>query len=87
MNDRKELDIAVKKLYNNILKVLNNKIQELYDSELSDEDKKLISIEDFASMYTIDFEFDNDNSFIYLNEVPKLEVILRLKTPEELLQQ
>lgn len=86
MNDRKELDIAVKKLYNNILKVLNNKIQELYDSELSDEDKKLISIEDFASMYTIDFEFDNDNSFIYLNEVPKLEVILRLKTPEELLQ-
>lgn len=87
MNDRKELDIAVKKLYNNILKVLNNKIQELYDTELSDEDKKLISIEDFASMYTIDFEFDNDNSFIYLNEVPKLEVILRLKTPEELLQQ
>lgn len=86
MNDRKELDIAVKKLYNNILKVLNNKIQELYDSELSDEDKKLISIEDFASMYTVDFEFDNDNSFIYLNEVPKLEVILRLKTPEELLQ-
>jgi len=86
MNDRKELNIAVKKLYNNILKVLNNKIQELYDSELSDEDKKLISIEDFASMYTIDFEFDNDNSFIYLNEVPKLEVILRLKTPEELLQ-
>lgn len=87
MNDRKELNIAVKKLYNNILKVLNNKIQELYDTELSDEDKKLISIEDFASMYTIDFEFDNDNSFIYLNEVPKLEVILRLKTPEELLQQ
>ena len=87
MNDRKELNIAVKKLYNNILKVLNNEIQELYDSELSDEDKKLISIEDFASMYTIDFEFDNDNSFIYLNEVPKLEVILRLKTPEELLQQ
>ena len=86
MNDRKELNIAVKKLYNNILKVLNNKIQELYDSELSDKDKKLISIEDFASMYTIDFEFDNDNSFIYLNEVPKLEVILRLKTVEELLQ-
>lgn len=87
MNNSKELNIAVKKLYNNILKVLNNKIQELYDTELSDEDKKLISIEDFASMYTIDFEFDNDNSFIYLNEVPKLEVILRLKTPEELLQQ
>lgn len=86
MNNSKELNIAVKKLYNNILKVLNNKIQELYDTELSDEDKKLISIEDFASMYTIDFEFDNDNSFIYLNEVPKLEVILRLKTPEELLQ-
>lgn len=87
MNNSKELNIAVKKLYNNILKVLNNKIQELYDTELTDEDKKLISIEDFASMYTIDFEFDNDNSFIYLNEVPKLEVILRLKTPEELLQQ
>lgn len=81
-----ELNIAIKKLYNNILKELNNKIQELYDTELSDEDKKLISIEDFASMYTVDFEFDK-NDFIYLNEVPKLEVILRLKTVEELLQQ
>ena len=86
MNNRKELNILVKKLYNDILKELNNKIQELYDTELSDEDKKLISIEDFASMYTIDFEFDNNNSFIYLNEVPKLKVILRLKTVEELLQ-
>lgn len=86
MNNRNNFNIEVKKLYNNILRELNNKIQELYDTELLDEHKKLISIEDFASMYTIDFEFDNSNSFIHSNEIPKLKVILRLKTVEELLQ-
>ena len=84
MNNIEELNIEVKKLYSNILEKCNNKIQELYDSELTIEDKKLISIEDFASMYTIDFQFD-DNTFIYINDIPKLKVILRLKTVEELL--
>lgn len=84
MDNIEELNIEIKKLYYNILEKCNNKIQELYDSELTIEDKKLISIEDFASMYTIDFQFD-DNLFIYTNDIPKLKIILRLKTVEELL--
>lgn len=84
MDNIEELNIEVKKLYYNILEEFNSKIQELYDSELTFEDKKLISIEDFASMYIIDFQLD-DNIFIHTNEIPKLKVILRLKTVEELL--
>lgn len=84
MNNIEELNIEIKKLYYNILEEFNSKIQELYDSELTIEDKKLISIEDFASMYIIDFQLD-DNIFIHTNDIPKLKVILRLKTVEELL--
>ena len=84
MDNIEELNIKVKKLYYNILEEFNSKIQELYDSELTTEDKKLISIEDFASMYIIDFQLD-DTIFIHTNEIPKLKVILRLKTVEELL--
>ena len=84
MDNIEKLNIEVKKLYYNILEEFNSKIQELYDSELTIEDKKLISIEDFASMYIIDFQLD-DTIFIHTNEIPKLKVILRLKTVEELL--
>lgn len=75
---------ALNKLLLDALKQANDKIQELYDTELSDEDKKLISVEEFASHYTIDFNVE-DKLFTRTGEFPKMEIVLRLKTPEEIL--
>lgn len=65
--------------HNKALSKVEDKIRELYDKELSDEDKKLISIEEFASYYTIDYEITDEN--------PKVILVLRHKTAEEILEE
>ena len=69
------------------LKQAEDKIRELYESELTENDKELISLEEYAGFYAIDFELnDYDESIIMTGETPTVNMILRQKTPEELIE-
>jgi DNA repair exonuclease SbcCD ATPase subunit len=74
----------VNEAYMKSMKKVNDKIEELYD-ELTVEDKSLISIEDFASYFTVEYDCNyNDIN----NENPYgMTIILRCKTPEELMEE
>ena len=73
--------------YLNCLKQAEDKIRELYDTELTENDKELISLEEYAGFYALDFELnDYDESIIMTGETPKVNMILRKKTPEEIIE-
>ena len=77
----------INQTYMKCLKQAEDKIRELYESELTENDKELISLEEYAGFYAIDFELnDYDESIIMTGETPTVNMILRQKTPEELIE-
>ena len=70
--------------YIKAIKKVNDKIEELYD-DLTVEDKSLITIEDFASYFTV--EYDCNYNDINNENNTDMTIILRCKTPEELIKE
>lgn len=71
----------LEKVYIKLIEQCNERLSKLY-SELSDEEKNVISFRKFASYHTIDYDVEYPED---VRELPKVTVVLRLKTVEELM--